>query len=73
MRKESENRDRDRQRNRESHTETETERFTTVFYCDCTAVYPGFLLAIPARAQATSSLEKTCAFVRESVRVCVCA
>ena len=58
MPKQSENRDRVRQRNRERHTETETERFTTVFCCDCTAVYPGFLLAIPAIAQATSSLDK---------------
>ena len=68
MRKQSENRDKNRQRNRESHTETETERFTTIFCCDCTAVYPGLLLAIPARAQATSSSEKTCAFVCASVR-----
>ena len=71
MRKESENRDRDRQRNRERHTETEMERFTTVFCCYCNTVYPGWLLAIPARAQATSSLEKTCTFVRASVHVCV--
>ena len=34
------------------------ESFTTVFCCDCNAVYPGLLLAIPARAQATSNLEK---------------
>ena len=65
MRYQSENRDRER------HKETETERFTTVFCCDCTAVYPCLLIAIPARAQATSSLEKTCAFVRALVRVCV--
>ena len=71
MRKQSENRDRNKQRNRERHTETETERFTTVFCCDCTAVYPYLLIAIPARAQATSSLEKTFAFVRALVRVCV--
>ena len=53
----SKNRDRVRQRNRERHTETETERLTTVFCCDCTAVYPGLLLSIPAIAQATSSLD----------------
>ena len=58
MPKQSENRDRVWQRNREKHTETETERFTTVFCCDCTAVYPGLLLAIPAIVQATSSLDK---------------
>ena len=34
------------------------ESFTTVFRCDCNAVYPGLLLAIPATAQATSNLEK---------------
>ena len=56
--KQSENRDRVWQRNRERNTETETERFTTVFCCDCTAVYPGLRLAIPAIAQATSSLDK---------------
>ena len=58
MPKKSENRDRVRQRNIEKLTETETERFTTVFCCDCTAVYPGLLLAIPAIAKATSSLDK---------------
>ena len=51
------NRDRHRQRNRERHTETETESFTTVFCCDCNSVNPGLLLAISARAQATSRLE----------------
>ena len=51
-------RDRNRKRNRERYTETEMESFTTVFCCDCNAVYPGLLLAIPARAQATSSLKK---------------
>ena len=56
--KKSENRDKVKQRNRERHTETETERFTTVFFCDCTAKYPGLLLAIPCIAQATSSLDK---------------
>ena len=55
VRKRSENRDRDRQRNRERHAETETESFTTVFYGDCTVVYPGLLLAIPAIEQATSN------------------
>ena len=58
MPKQSKNRDRVTQRKRERHTETETERFTTVFFSDCTAVYPGFLLSIPAIAQATSSLDK---------------
>ena len=57
MPKQSENRDRVRQRNRQRLTETETEIFNTVFCCDCTAVYPGLLLAIPAIAQATSSLD----------------
>ena len=51
----SENRDRDRQRNRERHTVTEKESLTKNFCCDCTAVYPGLLLTITARAQATSS------------------
>ena len=51
MRKRSENRDRDRHRKRERHTETEKESFTTVFCCDCTAVYPDLLLAILAIAQ----------------------
>ena len=51
--KQCENRDRVRQSNRQRHTETETEIFTTVFCCDCTAVYPGLILAIPAIAQAT--------------------
>ena len=58
MRKRSMNRD-SRKRNRERNTEMETESFTTVFCCDCTSLYPALLLAIPARAQATSSLEKT--------------
>ena len=58
MLKQSENRDRVRQRNRERHTETETEIFTTVFCCDCTAVFPGLLLANPAIGKATSSLDK---------------
>ena len=57
MPKQSENRDRVRQRNRQRHTETETERFTTVFCCDCTSVYPDLRLAIPAIVQATSSLD----------------
>ena len=57
MPKQSENRDRVRQRKRQRHTETETERFNTVFCSDCTSVYPGFLLDIPAIAQATSSLD----------------
>ena len=50
------NRDRDRKRNRERYTEKETKSITTVFFCDCTAVYPSLLLTIQARA---SSLEKT--------------
>ena len=58
MPKQSKNRDRVRQRNTERHTEKETERFTTVFCSDCTAVYPGFLLSIPAIIQATSILDK---------------
>ena len=53
------NRDRDRKRNRERYTEKESKRITTVFCCDCTAVYPALLLTIQVRAQATSSLEKT--------------
>ena len=55
VRKRSESRDRDRQRNRERHAEKETESFTTVFYGDCTVVYTGLLLAIPAIEQTTSS------------------
>ena len=51
-------RERDRKRNIERHTETEKESFTTVFCCGCTAVYPSLLIAIPARAQASSRLEK---------------
>ena len=58
MPKQSENSDKVSQRNRERHTETDTERFTTVFCCDCTAVYLDLLLAIPAIAQATLSLDK---------------
>ena len=57
MPKQSENRDRVWQRKRERHPETETERFTTVFFCDRTAVYPALRLAIPAIAQTTSSLD----------------
>ena len=49
---------------------TETESFTTVFCCDCSTVYPGLLLAITARAQATSSLEKN--FSRPFLRVISC-
>ena len=54
----SEKRDGDRQRNSERHIVTETESFTTVFCSYCSTVYPGLLLAITARAQASSSLEK---------------
>ena len=36
----------------------EMESFTTVFCCDCSAVYPGLLSAI-RRAQTISSLEKS--------------
>ena len=35
----------------------ETESFTTVFFCECSAVYPGLLPAI-RRIQAISGLEK---------------
>ena len=56
--KRSMERDRDRKRNRERYTEKETKSITTVFFCDCTTVYPALLLTIQARAQATSSLRK---------------
>ena len=58
MRRRRMNRD-SRKRNRERNTEMETESFINVFCCDCTSLYLAFLLVIPARAQATSSLEKT--------------
>ena len=55
-RKRSENRDRGRETER--HIVTETESFNTVFCRDCSTVYTCLLLAITARAQATSSLLK---------------
>ena len=58
MPKQSKNRDRVKQRNRERLTETDREIFTTVFCCDYTTLYPGLLLALPAIAQNTSSLDK---------------
>ena len=42
--KQSENKDNVSQRNRERYAQTETERFTNVFSCHCTTVYPGLLL-----------------------------
>ena len=44
-------------------TERDTQRWRRkallpFFCCDCTALHPGLLLAIPARAQASSSLKK---------------
>ena len=61
-----------RQRKAEKHIVTETESFTTVFCCDCSTVYPGLLLAITARAQATSSLEKTFSWPFLRVISCLC-
>ena len=48
----------ERETGREAERDTvmETKSFTTVFCRDCSTVYPGLLLAITPRAQATSSL-----------------
>ena len=45
-------------RETERHIVTEMKALPPFFCRDCSTVYPGLLLAITARAQATSNLEK---------------
>ena len=55
---EQEQRQRQTEKLRETHSDGDGKLYHR-FYRDCSTVYPGLLQAITARAQATSSLEKT--------------